>query len=125
MTGRGILLLLPEEESERESRSSPSQSEREPRSEQERNLSRTPQGSRLSQESDGEGEWEGEPGTGLLQRWRRSIVGESGTVVGSRMGMRLNLGEEGDSLRSRTKVGGGGEEEKVPVLSAALPAFSI
>lgn len=57
LTGRGILLLLPDEE-DRERGSS--------RSEESLSLGKA-QG-RLSQDSEGEGEWVGEPGTGLLQR---------------------------------------------------------
>lgn len=65
LTGRGILLLLPDEE-DRERGSSPPQSDLEPRSEESLSLGKA-QG-RLSQDRDGEGEWVGEPGTGLLQR---------------------------------------------------------
>lgn len=122
LTGRGILLLLPDEE-DRERGSSPPQSDLEPRSEESLSLGKA-QG-RLSQDRDGEGEWVGEPGTGLLQRWRRSmlrsLVGESRTL-GSRTGIRLNLGDDGESLRlSRA---GGGEEETVTVLSIAPPTAS-
>lgn len=123
LTGRGILLLLPDEE-DRERGSSPPQSDLEPRSEESLSLGKA-QG-RLSQDRDGEGEWVGEPGTGLLQRWRlsmlRSLPGESRGVPGSRTGIRLNLGDDGESLRlSRA---GGGEEETVTVLSIAPPAVS-
>lgn len=65
LTGRGILLLLPDEE-DRERGSSPTQSDLDPRSEKSRSLGKTH--GRLSQDRDGEGEWVGEPGTGLLQR---------------------------------------------------------
>lgn len=123
LTGRGILLLLPDEE-ERESGSSPPQSDLEPRSEDSRSLGRA-QG-RLSQDRDGEGECVGEPGTGLLQRWRRSafrsLLGESRGALGSRTGIRLSLGDKGESLR-RSRAGGG-EEETVTVLSMAPPAVS-
>ena len=65
-TGRGILLLLPDEE-DRERGSSPSQSDLEPpRSDRSLSLGKAP--GRLSQERDGQGEWVGVPGTGLLQR---------------------------------------------------------
>lgn len=124
LTGRGILLLLPDEE-DRERGSSPTQSDLEHRSERSRSLSRA-QG-RLSQDRDGEGEWVGEPGAGLLQRWRRSmllrsLLGESRGLFGSRTGIRLNLGDDGEPrLLSRA---GGGEEETVTVLSRAPPAVS-
>lgn len=123
LTGRGILLLLPDEE-DRERGSSPTHSDLEPRSEESLSLGKA-QG-RLSQDRDGEGEWVGEPGTGLLQRWRlsmwRSLLGESRRAVASRTGIRLSLGDEGESLRlSRA---GGGEEETVTVLSIGPPAVS-
>lgn len=123
LTGRGILLLPPDEE-DRERGSSAAQSDLEPRSEGSRSLGRA-QG-RLSQDRDGEGEWVGEPGTGLLQRWRRSKwrsrLGESRGAPGSRTGIRLSLGDEGESLCLRKA--GGGEEETVTVLSMAPPAVS-
>lgn len=123
LTGRGILLLLPDEE-DRERGSSPTQSDLEPRSEKSLSLGRA-QG-RLSQDREGEGEWVGEPGTGLLQRWRlsmlRSLQGESRGELGSRTGIRLSLGDEGEFLRLST--GGGGEEDTVTVLSTAPPAVS-
>lgn len=123
LTGRGILLLLPEED-DKERGSSPTQSEREPLSEESLSLGKA-QG-RLSQDRDGEGECVGEPGTGLLQRCRfsrfRSLLGESKGLLGSLTGIRLSLGEEGESLcLSRA---GGGEEETVTVLSTAPPAVS-
>lgn len=123
LTGRGILLLLPEED-DRDRGSSPAQSDLEPRSEESLSLGRA-QG-RLSQDRDGEGECVGEPGAGLLQRWRlsmfRSLLGESNGLLGSRTGIRLNLGDDGESLRlSRA---GGGDEETVTVLSTAPPAVS-
>lgn len=123
LTGRGILLLLPDDE-DRERGSSPPQSDLEPRSEESLSLGKT-QG-RLSQDRDGEGEWVGEPGTGLLQRWRlsmlRSLLGESRGAPGSRTGMRLSLGDRGESLLLRRA--GGGDEETVTVLSTAPPAVS-
>lgn len=57
LTGRGILLLLPDEE-DRERGSS--------RSDDGLSLGRAL--GRLSQDRDGDGEWVGDPGTGLLQR---------------------------------------------------------
>lgn len=121
LTGRGILLLLPDEE-DRDRGSSPTQSDLEPRSEQSLSLGRA-QG-RLSQERDGEGEWVSEPGIGLLQRWRlsklRSLLGESRGELGSRTGIRLSLGDKGESLCLSTA--GGGEEETV--LSTVPPAMS-
>lgn len=123
LTGRGILLLLPDEE-DRERGSSPAQSDLEPRSEESLSLGRAE--GRLSQDRDGEGEWVGEPGTGLLQRWRlsmlRSLLGESMGALGSRTGIRLSFGDKGESLR--LSRGGGGEEEKVTVLSIAPPTVS-
>lgn len=65
LTGRGILLLLPDED-DRERGSSPTRSDLEPRSEGSLSLGKAE--GRLSQDRDGEGEWVGEPGTGLLQR---------------------------------------------------------
>lgn len=64
-TGCRILLLLPDED-EKDRGSSAPQSDREPRSEDGLSLGKA-QG-RLSQDREGEGEWVGEPGTGLLQR---------------------------------------------------------
>ncbi len=49
-------------------------------------------------------------------------MGESKGAPGSRTGIRLDFGDEGESLRlSRA---GGGEEETVTVLSTAPPAVS-
>lgn len=111
LRGRGILLLLPDED-DRDSGSS--------RSDDSRSLGSAL--GRLSQDSDGDGEWVGEPGTGLLQRCclsatlKSRMLGESRKMAGSRMGMRLNLGDNGESLGRRTA--GGGEEETVAVVSA-------
>lgn len=64
----------------------------------------------------------GEPGTGLLQRCRLSpalasrLLGQSRKMAGSRTGIRLNLGEDGESLGRR--MTSGGEEETVAVVSA-------
>ena len=52
----------------------------------------------------------------------RSLLGESRGVVGSRTGIRLCLGDVGESLR--LSKAGGGEEETVTVLSIAPPAVS-
>ena len=62
--GRGRNLLP--DEMDRERGSSPSQSDLEPRSDKSLSLGKAL--GRLSQERDGQGEWVGEPGTGLLQR---------------------------------------------------------
>lgn len=66
----------------------------------------------------------GEPGTGLLQRWRRSnlrsLLWDSRGELGSRTGIRLSLGEVEESVR--LSITGGGEEETV--LSIAAPAGS-
>lgn len=123
LTGRGILLLL-HDDKDSERGSSPAQSDLEPRSEESLSLGRAE--GRLSQDRDGEGEWVGEPGIGLLQRLRfsmfKSLLGESRGLLGSRTGIRLNLGDEGESLRlSRA---GGGEEDTVTVLSTAPPTVS-
>lgn len=109
LTGRGILLLLPDEDDKDRSSSRSDDS-----------LSRGSALGRLSQDSDGDGEWVGEPGTGLLQRCRLSpasrLLGESKKMAGSRTGMRLNLGEDGESLGRRATSGG--EVETVAVVSA-------
>jgi hypothetical protein len=128
-TGRGILLLLPEDD-DSDRGSSPCQSQREPRSDGGRSRGRAP--GRLSQDSDGEGECVGEPCTGLLQRWQRrssaaavgggparpgeSRVGEAG----SRTGIRLCRGEvEDESLRGR--AGGGGDADTVTAVLSSAP----
>lgn len=111
LTGRGILLLLPDED-DRDRGSSRSDD----------SLSLGSALGRLSQDSDGDGEWVGEPGTGLLQRCRLSpalasrLLGQSRKMAGSRTGIRLNLGEDGESLGRRTTSGG--ELETVAVVSA-------
>ena len=120
LTGRGILLLFPEDDDS-------DKSQREPRSDGSQSRGRAP--GRLSQDSDGEGECVGEPWTGLLQRWQRrsSAVAVGGSArpgesrvgeAGSRTGIRLSRGEEEQESR-RGRSGGGDADTVTAVLSSA------